>query len=56
MAEWELSDDHIGYARGNAARLSATIRWEAQTESRIGQWFRRLAWGRSARRSIRDVG
>ncbi len=39
MAEWGLSKDHIGYARGNAARLSATIRWEAQTESRIGQWF-----------------
>ena len=39
MAEWGLADHHIDYARGNAARLAATIRWEAQTESRIGQWF-----------------
>lgn len=39
MAEWRLTDDQIGYARGNAARLAGTIRWEAQTESRIGQWF-----------------
>lgn len=39
MAEWGLNDDQIDYARGNAARLAATIRWEAQTESPIGQWF-----------------
>jgi len=39
MAEWGLADHHIDYARGNAARLAATIRWEAQTESQIGQWF-----------------
>jgi small neutral amino acid transporter SnatA (MarC family) len=39
MAEWGLEDHHIDYARGNAARLASTIRWEAQTESRIGQWF-----------------
>jgi small neutral amino acid transporter SnatA (MarC family) len=37
MGEWGLADHHIDYARGNAARLAATIRWEAQTESWIGQ-------------------
>lgn len=42
MAEWGLDGHQIDYARGNAARLAATIRWEAQTESRIGQWF--LDW------------
>jgi small neutral amino acid transporter SnatA (MarC family) len=39
MGEWGLEEHHIDYARGNAARLASTIRWEAQTESQMGQWF-----------------
>lgn len=39
MAEWGLTDREIDYARDNAAGLALAIRWTAQTESRIGQWF-----------------